>query len=310
MNARWFLFGAGYSARAFARLMEGTGIVGTTRAAENFGRLERAGISPLLYGGRLTPEIETALGSTTHLLVSAAPREQGDPLLGLLEGRLAEKMSALRWVGYLSTVGVYGDRQGGWVDEESECQPKSPHSAWRLEAERGWQALAGPDLAIAVLRLSGIYGPGRNALLDLERGTARRVIKPGQVFNRIHVADIAGAIRHLGERELGGVFNVTDDLPAPADEVVAYAAGLTGAEPPPEIPFEEAPMSAMGRSFYEENRRVANHALKGTGFRLIYPDYRAAFAAMWKAGDWRGESMAARAQPIHRKGTIEGSSRC
>ena len=195
--------------------------------------------------------------------MSAAPDEAGDPVLGAGREILATRMPRLAWIGYLSTVGVYGDHGGGWVNETSECRPVSRRSVMRVLAEQDWLAFGREaGVAVAVLRLSGIYGPGRNALVNLAGGTARRLVKPGQVFNRIHVADIAGALKHLAGHSTAGIFNVTDDLPAPPQDVVAYAAGLMGIEAPPEIPFETAQLSPMARSFYGENKRVSNAAIK------------------------------------------------
>ncbi|TIX57165.1 MAG: NAD(P)-dependent oxidoreductase, partial [Mesorhizobium sp.] len=212
----------------------------------------------------------------------------GDPVLNAARGTIATEMPALEWIAYLSTVGVYGDHGGGWVDETAECRPLSKRSMLRVAAERDWLKL-GQDIGrpAAILRLSGIYGPGRNALVNLENGTARRLVKPGQVFNRIHCDDIAGALWHLAEGNRGGIFNVTDDLPAPPQDVVAYAAGLMGVTPPPEIPFESAQLSPMARSFYGENKRVANTAIKAAGYRFRFPDYRTAFDHMWAEGSWR-----------------------
>jgi len=290
MNERYFLFGAGYSALAFARLLEGRPVAGTTRSPDRFAALEAAGVEPLLFdGAALSHAVRERLAETTHVVVSAAPTAAGDPVLGTAAETIRTAMPALRWIGYLSTVGVYGDHGGAWVDEESECRPVSPRSRERLDAERAWQALgAERGVPVAVLRLSGIYGPGQNALANLAAGTARRLVKPGQVFNRIHVDDIAGALRHLAATDIGGVFNVTDDEPAPAQDVVLFAAGLMGVAPPPEIPFEAAQLSPMARSFYEENKRVANRRLKATGFVFRHPDYRGALTAMWQSGEWRG----------------------
>jgi nucleoside-diphosphate-sugar epimerase len=283
------IFGAGYSAQAFARAnMAGAHITGTTRSAEKFAALEQAGIAPLLFDGAVTPETANALAEATHLVVSAAPGETGDPVLEAAREAILRAAPNLRWIGYLSTVGVYGDHGGGWVDETSACRPVSARSRWRVEAERQWFAL-GREIGrpVAVLRLSGIYGPGRNAFVNLENGTARRLVKPGQVFNRIHVADIAGALWHLAGGAQGGVFNVTDDEPAPPQDVVAYAASLMGVEPPPEVAFETAALSPMARSFYGENKRVSNAAIKAAGYRFRFPDYRAALDEMWTRGDWR-----------------------
>ncbi|HEY6633745.1 MAG TPA: SDR family oxidoreductase [Rhizobiaceae bacterium] len=293
MTSRFFIFGAGYSARAFAatRTDASAGIAGTTRSPEKFAALRDAGIEPLLFDGReFSPDLLEQLGQATHLVVSISPEEGGDPVIPLLRDGLDRLAPQLRWIGYLSTVGVYGNHDGGWVDERSECRPVSKRSQLRLEAENQWLALGEEaSVPVAVLRLSGIYGPGRNAFVNLRNGTAKRLIKPGQVFNRIHVADIAGALWHLSERDLGGVFNVTDDLPAPPQDVVAYAAGLMGVEPPPEIPFASAQLSPMARSFYGENKRVSNAAIKRIGYRFRHPDYRSAFDAMWTAGGWAGE---------------------
>ncbi|TIL40227.1 MAG: SDR family oxidoreductase [Mesorhizobium sp.] len=282
------IFGAGYSGKAFARAStDAATILGTTRAAEKFEALRQAGIQPLLFDGALTLEISDALEKTTHLVISVAPEEAGDPVLNAARQAIA-KMPALEWIAYLSTVGVYGDHGGGWVDETAECRPLSKRSMLRVAAEQDWLKL-GRDIGrpVAILRLSGIYGPGRNALVNLENGTARRLVKPGQVFNRIHCDDIAGALWHLLKDISGGIFNVTDDLPAPPQDVVTYAAGLMGATPPPEIPFETAQLSPMARSFYGENKRVANTAIKAAGYRFRFPDYRSAFDHMWVSGNWR-----------------------
>ncbi len=179
-------------------------------------------------------------------------------------------MPNLRWIGYLSTIGVYGNHDGAWIDETAECKPRAGRSDNRREAEKEWEALAAKrGVPLAILRLSGIYGPGRNAFVNLANGTARRLIKPGQVFNRIHVDDIAGSLAHLARHETGGIFNVTDDEPAPPQDVVAYAAERMGVALPPEIPFETAELTPMARSFYGENKRVSNAKLKATGYRFV-----------------------------------------
>jgi nucleoside-diphosphate-sugar epimerase len=283
------MFGAGYSGKAFARANgEGVPIFGTTRAPEKFEALRQAGIAPLCFEGSLTPEIDDALRQTTHLIISVAPDETGDPVLEAAGEAIRSKMPALEWIGYLSTVGVYGDHGGAWVDEAAECKPVSKRSVMRMAAEQEWLGL-GREIGkpVAILRLSGIYGPGRNALVNLEEGTARRLVKKDQVFNRIHSDDIAGALRQLADRNLGGIFNVTDDEPAPPQDVVAYAAGLMGIEPPPEVPFETAQLSPMARSFYGENKRVANKAVKAAGYRFRFPNYRVALERMWADGNWR-----------------------
>jgi nucleoside-diphosphate-sugar epimerase len=283
-----FIFGAGYSGGAIARELgpEAASVAGTTRSVEKAEALSRMGVAPLLYAGDgFDAETTLALKEVTHLIVSIAPGDDGDPVLADLAGSGRRLMPALRWVGYLSTVGVYGDHGCAWVDEESECRPVSRRSRLRLEAEEAWAAFGRETgLPVAILRLSGIYGPGRNALVNLAEGTARRIVKPGQVFNRIHVDDIAGAVRHLMRAGTGGLFNVTDDEPSPPQDVVAYAAELMGIEPPPEVPFEEAGLSPMGRSFYGECKRVSNAKLKASGYSLRYPNYREALAAMHASG--------------------------
>lgn len=283
-----FIFGAGYSGKAFARAdKNAAAILGTTRSEEKFPELRQAGIAPLLFDGALTDDISEALEKTTHLVISVAPEEAGDPVLNAAREAIAG-MPALEWIGYLSTVGVYGDYGGAWVNEKTTCRPVSKRSVMRVAAEQNWLEL-GKKIGrpVAILRLSGIYGPGRNALVNLENGTARRLVKPGQVFNRIHCDDIAGALWQLIDSNTGGIFNVTDDEPAPPQDVVAYAASLMGVEPPPEIPFDTAQLSPMARSFYGENKRVANAAIKAAGYSFRFPDYRAAFDHMWASGDWR-----------------------
>lgn len=292
MTRNILILGAGYSAQAFSRARpEGLvdAIQGTTRSTEKFDALRAAGSAPLLWeGGPALPELANALSATTHLVVSAAPGDDGDPALNALGARIRTAEN-LRWIGYLSTVGVYGDHGGAWIDEAAALRPVSRRSKNRVAAEAAWARLSEEaGLPVAILRLSGIYGPGRNAFVNLERGTAKRLKKTGQVFNRIHADDIAGSLWHLMGLEAGGAFNVSDDEPAPPQDVVAFAAELMGVAPPPETPFETAALTPMQRSFYGENKRVSNAKLKGSGYRFRFPDYRAALAAMWRAGDWRG----------------------
>lgn len=284
-----FIFGAGYSARAFASLCgPDVSVWGTTRSPEKFDLLRSCGISPLLFDGELTPEIVARLRETTHLVVSVAPGEAGDPVLNAARATIASAMPHLRWIGYLSTVGVYGDHGGAWVDETTPCRPVSRRSVLRVDAEQQWLELGdATGIPVAILRLAGIYGPGRNAFINLRDGTARRLVKPGQVFNRIHVADIAGALALLAGQDRGGIFNVTDDEPAPPQDVVSYAADLMGVQPPPEVPFDQAELTPMARSFYGENKRVSNKALRAAGYDFRFPDYRAALRALWDDGNWR-----------------------
>ena len=288
---RIFLFGAGYSAAAFARYIanEAERINGTTRHQDRFEALEKAGIQPCIYNGETAePNLLDQLVQATHVVISIAPGENDDPSLAIVEEALRRPGNTIRWIGYLSTVGVYGDHQGGWVDEATPCKPVSRRSLERVKAEAAWGALSQRHgTPLAILRLSGIYGPGRNAFINLERGAARRIIKQDQVFNRIHVDDIAGALRLLAGTDTGGIFNITDSEPSPPQDVVAYAAELMGVSLPPEVPFNQADMTPMARSFYGENKRVANQRIKNLGYEFLYPDYRTAFSAMWRDSSWR-----------------------
>lgn len=288
---RLFLFGAGYSAQAFARRMTGEAerIDGTTRHEQKFPFLEQSGIKPLLFDGETpSPALLDRLAQSTHVVVSISPGESGDPAVAVVEEALRRSDNTIRWIGYLSTVGVYGDHQGEWVDETAPCKPASRRSRERVEAEETWGGLSERHgTPLAILRLSGIYGPGRNAFINLERGTARRIVKEAQVFNRIHVDDIAGSLRFLAGTDTGGIFNITDNEPSPPQDVVTYAAQLMGVTPPPEVAFEHADLTPMARSFYGENKRVSNRRIKDLGYEFAYPDYRRAFSAMWRNDRWR-----------------------
>jgi len=219
-------------------------------------------------------------------------------VLASFAGRIAAA-SNLRWVGYLSTVGVYGDHAGGWVDEATPLGAGKQRSQNRVTAERDWLALgAGHKFAVQIFRLAGIYGPGRNQLVQLASGTARRIVKPGQTFNRIHVADIAAVIEaSLARSRPGGIYNVTDNEPAPPQDVVAFAARLCGLEPPAEIPFERAELSPMAKSFYSENRRVRNALIRDElGVTLNYPTYREGLTALRAQGE--GPAASSSSMPL------------
>ncbi|MBX4932871.1 SDR family oxidoreductase [Rhizobium bangladeshense] len=285
------IFGCGFSGTAIAEAFAGDGVrvSGTTRSAEKMEALRRAGIEAFLFDGETMEErLVEALADVTHLVQSIAPGK-ADPLLRLLDKDGAGLLPRLEWIGYLSTVGVYGDHKGAWIDEETPCVPVSGRSKERLEAEEGWLAMGRErGVPAAVLRLSGIYGPGRNAFCNLEKGTARRLIKKDQVFNRIRVEDIGAAARFLSARGLGGVYNVTDDRPGPPQDVIVEAARLMGVEPPPEQAFETAELTPMARSFYGENKRVSNAKLKAAGFEFSFPTYPMSLAQLWRDGRWRG----------------------
>jgi nucleoside-diphosphate-sugar epimerase len=281
-----FVFGMGFSARVLARRLRARGwsVRATTRSLARAEQLEAEGIVPFLFDGTAPlAEFAAAFDGVSHVLASAPPGPDGDPVLRHHAGDLAARAPDLTWVGYLSTTGVYGDRAGGWVDEASERTPATERGARRVAAENGWCALwREHGLPVHLFRLAGIYGPGRNALETVRAGDARRVVKPGQVFSRIHVDDIASVLAASIERPSpGAAYNVCDDDPAPPQDVVLHACELLGVAPPPEIPFEDAELSEMGRSFYAESKRVSNARIKDElGIALAYPDYRAGLAAL------------------------------
>jgi nucleoside-diphosphate-sugar epimerase len=274
---RLFCFGLGYTARALARDLAGEGwrIGGTTRNPEKRARLVDAGLEVHLFArGRPLDDPATALADTTHVLTSIAPDEAGDPVLGHHLEDL-RRCATIAWVGYLGTTGVYGDRDGAWVDETAAVAPTMPRTRRRVAAEGHWLA---SGLPVHIFRLAGIYGPGpgRNALETVRAGTARRIVKPGQVFGRVHVNDIVQVLRaSIGRPNPGAIYNVADDKPAPPQDVITFACELLGVEPPPEVPFEQAELSPMAQSFYADSRRIDNVRIKRElGVRLRYPTYR------------------------------------
>jgi nucleoside-diphosphate-sugar epimerase len=291
MTMQMMIFGAGYSGQAIAAEARAAGatVSGTTRSADRLAALAAQGMSPFLFGGEhLSGDLLAKMKKTTHLVQSIAPGQAGDPLLMLTDGDLKKFFPNLVWAAYLSTVGVYGDHAGEWVTEETPCRPVSVRSVERVAAEEAW--LESADKAgtpMAVLRLSGIYGPGRNGFVNLSQGTARRLVKPGQVFNRIRVEDIGAATLFLVNKNLGGIFNITDDEPAPPQDVVSEAARLMGIAPPPEQAFETADLSPMARSFYGENKRVSNAKICNLGFQFRYPEYRVSLMDLWASNRWK-----------------------
>ena len=280
------ILGCGFSGKAIAkRLVEaGQNVIGTTRSAEKFSGIEETGAKALAFDGTLTSEIKAAFAAATKLILSISPDQGGDPVLPLLAD-LKAAMPNLKWAAYLSTVGVYGDHDGAWVDEDTTCKPVSSRSIARVEAEQAWQnAFNQAGVPLAILRLSGIYGPGRNQIKTALEGGARRLVKPGQMFNRIRVEDIAAATLFLAQRTLGGIYNVTDDEPAPPQDVVAYACQLAGIPLPPEQDFATAELTPMARSFYGENKKVSNAKIKSIGFEFAHPNYRVSLEQLWRDG--------------------------
>jgi len=279
---RLFILGLGYSARHFVGKFGSSfsHVAGTVRDPAQ--RNGPAGIEVHAFSGsRPARETVERIGAADVLLISIPPGSAGDPALAGFGEVLA---AGRRKVVYLSTIGVYGDHAGGWVDESTPPQAALERTRMRVAAEQAWTEMAHGD--VAILRLAGIYGPGRNALVTLRSGAARRIIKPGQVFNRIHVDDIASSIMAAVNHRSGGTWNVCDDEPAPPQEVIAYAATLMGVAPPPEEAFETAEMSAMARSFYSSSARVSNAKLKRElGVTLAYPTYRHGLDALWRDGE-------------------------
>ena len=256
---------------------KGWRVLGTTRGAEQADALRAQGFEMCLFAGDAPAmEAQQALEQATHVLVSVAPGHAGDPVLAQHANDLSDAQR-LEWIGYLSTVGVYGDHGGAWVDEDTAPKPKSERSVARVAAEQQWLTFgAETGKAVHLFRLAGIYGPGRGPLENLRRGKARRIVKRAQVFNRIHVEDIATVLEaSITSPRAGAIYNVTDDEPAAPQDVVAYAAELLGIEAPGEVAFEDADLSPMGRSFYGENKRVSNARIKNElGVELTYPTYR------------------------------------
>jgi nucleoside-diphosphate-sugar epimerase len=283
-----FCIGFGYSAEALARRLAPLGwrTGGTARTPGGVERLVAQGHHGVLFDGeRPVDDMAAALAGVTHLLISAGPDGDGDPALRF-HARDFVRAATIRWIGYLSTVGVYGDFDGAWVDEDTVPKPGSERTARRLKAEQDWLDFgAANGRTVQVFRLAGIYGPGRSAIDDMADGTARRIVKPGQIFNRIHVDDIAGVLEAAASGAgVHSVYNVADGEPAPPQDVVAYAAALMGLAPPPEIPFADAQLSPMGQSFYSESRRVRNRRLRDDlGVDLAYPSYREGLAAILAA---------------------------
>ena len=270
--------GHGYSAQALARrlLPQGWQIIGTTRTEAGAKALRATGIDALVW-----PEADLSgpLAKATHLLTSVAPGDS-DPVLQAIGPKIAG--SALKWVGYLSTTAVYGHHNGDWVDETTPLAPTTARGAARVQAEADWTALG---LPLHIFRLAGIYGPGRGPFEKVRDGTARRIHKAGQVFSRIHVDDIAHVLHAALQRPHPGIYNVCDDDPASPEDILGLAADMLGLPPPPIVPYEQAEMTPMARSFYAENKRVRNDRIKTVlGVTLNYPTYREGLAAILAAG--------------------------
>jgi nucleoside-diphosphate-sugar epimerase len=275
-----FCFGLGYTARVLARslLARQWTVAGTSRSADD--QMLGVRIIRLDGEGRLPANV---FENVSHVLVSAPPDGRGDPFLRCCRDELISREGQFAWVGYLSTTGVYGDHGGGWVDEDTPRAPASNRARARAAAEDGWLALQRDHgLPVHLFRLAGIYGPGRNQIEAVLSGSAKRIMKQHQVFSRIHVDDIVGVLEaSMARPDPGRIYNVADDEPAPPQDVVAFAADLLGLPPPPEIAFEDADLSPMGRSFYNESKRVSNARIRRElGYALRYPTYREGLRAL------------------------------
>jgi nucleoside-diphosphate-sugar epimerase len=287
---RLFCFGLGFSALTLAKRLLGKHwrVAGTCRSAAKADSLRSLGIEPFLFD-RDAPlaDVPAALAGTTHLLSSVPPDAAGDPVIDH-HGNDLVRLEGVKWTGYLSTTGVYGDRGGDWVTERDALHPAGPRGRARVAAEEAWMGLGRVGHKVHAFRLAGIYGPGRSALDTLREGRAKRVVKPGQVFSRIHVEDIATILEaSIAKPDAGAVYNVCDDDPAPPQDVIAYAAALLGLPAPPEVAYAEAAktMSEMARSFYAESKRVSNRRIKDElGVVLAYPDYRVGLKALLASG--------------------------
>lgn len=284
MSGTLFCFGLGFSAKVLAARLhaEGWGVIGTSRSLEKAANLAALGYDSHVFDGTAPLSDPAVLAPATHMLISVPAEEEADAVLRWHSAHIA-RLPNLKWLGYLSTTGVYGDRKGEWVDEATPIHPTQGRSKRRAEAEAGWLRLqAEHGVPVHVFRLAGIYGPGRNQLEGVKRGTAHRINKPGQVFCRIHVADIASVLQaSMARPNPGAIYNLADDEPAPPQDVVAYAAELLKLPVPPEIPFAAANLSPMAASFYADSRRVRNDRIKTElGVTLQYPTYREGLAAL------------------------------
>jgi dTDP-4-dehydrorhamnose reductase len=281
---RLFCFGFGYTAEGLARRLSARvlSLAGTRTDLPKGDEPPLGARLAEFRGDTASPEVTELMSGATHVLVSVPPDLEGCPVLRHFREDIA-RLGELAWIGYLSTVGVYGDWQGHWVDETSPPRPSSERSLRRLQAERAWVQF-GRDVGcrVEIFRLAGIYGPGRSVIDTLRAGTARRIVKPGQVFNRIHVDDIAKVLAAAIDKDTGHrIYNVSDDEPAPPQDVLVYAAELLELPVPPEVPFDKAALTDMAATFWADNKRVSNARIRrDLGVELLYPTYREGLRAL------------------------------
>ena len=292
-NMNLLVMGAGYSGLRVCREAQAVAqVVGTRRTDAGCRQLASEGISAIEFNNsQLSDSLLAAVQNCTHLLVSMGPDsslDNADPALAALMLLLKQGLPKLAWIGYFSTIGVYGDHHGRWVDESAPCTSKQPRTQLRIAVEQAWQSLGAEiQVPVAILRLSGIYGPGRNALCNIDAGRARLIIKPDQVFNRIHVNDLAVASVKAMLCKANGIINISDRCPAPPQDVVLFAHQLMSVEPPAPIAFEHAQLSAVAQAFYSENKRVdIKRSCEWLNMRYLYPDYQSGLSALWESGQW------------------------
>lgn len=279
------IFGTGYTGSFIANetLKIGIHTSGTTRSTSNLQSLHDKGISAFIFKNKkISIELQNKLRSITHIIQCIKPDGEGDPVINSMNGELHKFFPNLKWIGYISTTGVYGNREGQWVTENTPLNPISCSATRRFDAENKWLSIAKQlNIKLAILRLSGIYGPKRNTFINIKKKTAIRIIKKEQVFNRIRVEDIAKCIVFLINNNIDGVFNISDDEPSTPQEVIMAAASIMNVEPPLERDFEIANISHTTRSFYADNKRISNKKIKSLGFQLLYPNYRMSLLQLW-----------------------------
>ncbi|AKK20312.1 NAD-dependent epimerase/dehydratase family protein [Candidatus Liberibacter africanus] len=280
------IFGAGYTGKFIAdeALQAGIHTSGTTRSVSNFPELQNKGISSFVFANQ---KIDTALREklyyTTHIVQCIKPGNAGDPCIISMGEDFHRLVPHLKWIGYLSSTSVYGNREGQWVNENSFIHPISCIATQRVNAEKMWLSITKKlNIKVAILRLSGIYGPQRNPFITIKQKKSLRLIKQNQVFNRIRVEDIARSVIFLINNHLGGIFNISDDEPAPPQNIIMEAASLMEISPPPEKYFNITDISPITRFFYADNKRISNAKIKSLGFHFLYPNYRISLKQLWE----------------------------
>ena len=283
MDLTFLSFGHGYTAQALTPHLKEKGwtVFGTSRSKDNFSDIEKSGAIPILWG---SDELRSVIKETALVLSSVAPKDGNDPVIQMYGEDLKENSSQIKWAGYLSTIGVYGDTKGEWVNESSPLKPSTNRGIARVNAEKKW--LKNNFLPSHIFRLGGIYGPNRGPFQKVLQGKAVKIIKPGQVFSRMHILDIVQTLlASISQPKPHSIYNLCDDNPAPPQDVLSYAAKLLSVDQPPTVRFEDADLSEMARSFYAENKRVSNQLIKSElGVDLSYPDYKVGLESLLDHG--------------------------